>query len=119
MAEDHNGTSLAWFLVGAALGAAGALLLAPQSGSETRESLRRRTLDGRERLSKSGREAYDKGRELYDRGREVAGGCGRAVREGTKSGEREVFSRELGIARRRGGGAEASRLGKPSLVWRG
>ena len=72
MAEDHSGTSLAWFLVGAALGAAGALLLAPQSGSETREVLRRRTLEGRERLSKSGREAYERGRELYGRGKEVA-----------------------------------------------
>ena len=84
MAEDDGGTSLAWFLVGAALGAAGALLLAPQSGSETRESLRRRTLDSRERLSKSGREAYEKGRELYDRGREVAEDAAELFEKGRK-----------------------------------
>ncbi len=84
MAEDHSDTSLAWFLAGAALGAAGALLLAPQSGSETREVLRRRTLEGRERLNKSGREAFEKGRELYDRGKEVAEDAAELFEQGRK-----------------------------------
>ena len=84
MAEDSSGTNLAWFLAGAALGAAGALLLAPQAGSETRESLRRRTLEGRERLTKSGREAYEKGRELYGRGKEVAEDAAELFEKGKK-----------------------------------
>ena len=72
MADNNGGANLAWFLVGAALGATAALLLAPQTGTETREFLRRRTEDGRGRLAESGREAMEKGREYYDRGKEIA-----------------------------------------------
>ena len=72
MANDNGAANLAWFLTGAALGAATALLLAPQTGDETREYLRKRASDGREQLGRSGREALDRGRELYDRGKELA-----------------------------------------------
>jgi gas vesicle protein len=63
---------VAWFLAGAAIGAAVALLYAPQPGRETREAIRRRALDERERLAKSGREAIDRGRDLYERGKGLA-----------------------------------------------
>ena len=46
MADNNGGANLAWFLVGAALGATAALLLAPQTGTETREAIRRRTQEG-------------------------------------------------------------------------
>lgn len=72
MAEDNTGSHLAWFLTGAALGAAAALLLAPQTGDETREFVKRKSLEGRDRLTEKGREALDKGREYYDRGKELA-----------------------------------------------
>ena len=72
MANDNGAANLAWFLTGAALGAATALLLAPRTGDETREYLRKRASDGREQLGRSGREALDRGRELYDRGKELA-----------------------------------------------
>ena len=90
MADHDSDSGLVWFLAGAALGAAGAILLAPQSGRETRERLRLRAEEGRQRLSdagryaaehgrqmaddavRSGREIYGRGRELYERGRELA-----------------------------------------------
>ncbi len=72
MAHDNDGSSLAWFLAGAAIGAAVALLYAPQPGNETREAIRRRALEERERLAKSGREAVDRGRDLYERGKGLA-----------------------------------------------
>jgi gas vesicle protein len=72
MAQENEGSSLAWFLAGAAIGAAVALLYAPQPGHETREALRRRALEERERLAKSGREAMERGRELYERGKGLA-----------------------------------------------
>jgi gas vesicle protein len=72
MAHDNDGSSLAWFLAGAAIGAAVALLYAPQPGRETRDALRRRAQDERERLAKSGREAMERGRELYERGKGLA-----------------------------------------------
>jgi gas vesicle protein len=72
MAHDNDGSSLAWFLAGAAIGAAVALLYAPQPGSETRDALRRRATEERERLAKSGRDAMERGRELYERGKGLA-----------------------------------------------
>jgi gas vesicle protein len=72
MAHENDGSSVAWFLAGAAIGAAVALLYAPQPGRETREAIRRRALDERERLAKSGREAIDRGRDLYERGKGLA-----------------------------------------------
>jgi gas vesicle protein len=72
MAQDNGGSSLAWFLAGAALGAAAALLYAPQPGHETREAIRRRALEERDRLARSGREAVERGRELYERGKGLA-----------------------------------------------
>jgi gas vesicle protein len=71
MAQD-NGSNLAWFLAGAAIGAAAALLYAPQPGHETREAIRRRALEERDRLARSGREAMERGRELYERGKGLA-----------------------------------------------
>jgi gas vesicle protein len=64
--------SLGWFLLGAALGAAVALLYAPQSGKDTRRLIAKKTEQGREALSDSGKEVLDRGRELFDRAREVA-----------------------------------------------
>ena len=45
MSNQDHGASLAFFLAGAALGAVGALLLAPQSGRETREQIERGVFD--------------------------------------------------------------------------
>jgi gas vesicle protein len=72
MSDKDDGARLVWFLAGAALGAAGALLMAPQPGHETREQLRRRAEQGRGYVQDRGREAVDRSRELYQRGREIA-----------------------------------------------
>lgn len=72
MANDNGAANLAWFLTGAALGAATALLIAPQTGDETRDLLRKRASEGRDQLNRTGRDALDRGRELYDRGKELA-----------------------------------------------
>jgi gas vesicle protein len=61
------GTLMLAFVVGAATGAAAALLLAPQSGEETREYLNQRAREGRDRA----REAVDQGRDLYQRQRDT------------------------------------------------
>jgi gas vesicle protein len=72
MASEDSGTGMAWFLVGAAVGAAVALLYAPQSGRETRKLLAKKTEQGREVLADSSKEVIDRGKELFDRGRELA-----------------------------------------------
>jgi gas vesicle protein len=72
MAEHNNGDKLIWFLAGAAVGAAAALLLAPRSGRELRRLIGDKTSEGREYLEETGREVYDRGRELFERGKHLA-----------------------------------------------
>ena len=86
--HDEGGSSLAWFLAGGILGAVGALLLAPRSGEETREVIRRRTEEGRERAYDAGRQAAERGREAYAKSRDAAEsavGRGKEVVEKGKS----------------------------------
>jgi len=72
MSRDNGGNAIAWFVAGAALGAAVALLYAPKSGRDTRKMLNRTTREGREAVEASGKELMEKGRDLYDRGRKIA-----------------------------------------------
>ena len=56
MAEDVGG-KVVWFVAGAAIGAAVALLYAPASGEETRKKIADTTGAGRDALAQSGKEA--------------------------------------------------------------
>ena len=89
MASNEAGTNLAWFLAGAALGAAVAVLVAPQSGSETRQQIKRRALEGRDRVSRTGRDALEKGREIFERGRELADEAGELFDKGVQALRRD------------------------------
>jgi gas vesicle protein len=68
---EENG-KFVWFVAGAAIGATVALLYAPKSGKDTRRLIQRKTREGREAISESGRDWMDKGRELYEKGLRVA-----------------------------------------------
>ncbi|MEK6617941.1 MAG: YtxH domain-containing protein [Nitrospirota bacterium] len=96
---DERGTSLGTvllaFLSGAALGAVAALLLAPQSGEESREQVRgyaRRTEENlRELAGKAGEtldEAVEKGREFVEENKSVLTEAFEAGREAMRR-ERE------------------------------
>lgn len=71
MAQD-NGSKVIWFFAGAAIGAAVALLYAPQSGEETRRLIGDKAREGRDALAESGKDMMERGRELYERGRKMA-----------------------------------------------
>jgi gas vesicle protein len=83
MAENSNngsssGNILVAFAIGAAAGAAIALLFAPASGEETRRQLAQKAREGRDKaasLAREGREFVDRQREkvstVIDRGREA------------------------------------------------
>jgi gas vesicle protein len=73
-----SGTVLLAFLLGAAAGAAVALLYAPHSGEKTRELLGEKTREGRQRaadLAGKAGDAFNQGREqivtAIERGREA------------------------------------------------
>jgi gas vesicle protein len=71
MAED-NSSKAVWFLTGAAIGAAVALLYAPTSGAVTRRRIVRRAEESADVLSEKGQEMVERGRELYQQGRKMA-----------------------------------------------
>lgn len=72
MAREDNGSGLVWFFLGVAVGATIAILYAPQSGKATREYIGRKTEEGKEFITDTARDTYEKGRELFERGREIA-----------------------------------------------
>ncbi|MEO8026510.1 MAG: YtxH domain-containing protein [Bryobacteraceae bacterium] len=72
MASNNNSNSAVWFLTGAALGAAVALLYAPQSGEETRKLIGKKSKESAGALNETGRDMIDKGKEMFERGRQMA-----------------------------------------------
>jgi gas vesicle protein len=81
MEENNN---LGWFLAGAVIGAAGALLLSPKSGADTRKYLSKTTKDGRQAMEESGRELMERGKDLYDRGKKIAEDASELFERGRK-----------------------------------
>lgn len=70
--SHYNGGAMSAFVVGAAIGAAAALILAPLSGRDTRAYLKRRS-------NELGRDAMERGREAW---REQSGRVKSAVAAG-------------------------------------
>ena len=91
--QSDKGTVLIWFVSGAALGAAVALLLAPESGEKTRRKLADQAERGRKTLVESGQEIFDRGRELYERGREIADEAAEMFERGRRIAEKQVDER--------------------------
>jgi gas vesicle protein len=120
MGNDHDsGSSLVWFLAGAAIGAVAALLYAPQPGRETREALRRRASEETERLRRSGREAMERGRELYERGKGLAEDAAHRFEQGKEAAaglyqRGREWASEARHALHREGSAEQPEFTEPS-----
>ncbi len=71
MAERDGGDKVLWFLGGAAVGVALAMLYAPAAGRDTRDKITRKSAARRDAWAESGRELFGRGREMYERGREI------------------------------------------------
>ena len=84
MASECNGTKLVWFLTGAAVGAAIALLYAPQTGRQPRRFIRKKTDEGYEALADAGKDVLDRGRDYYEKGRRLAEETGELLERGKK-----------------------------------
>jgi gas vesicle protein len=90
MAKEDSGSELLWFLTGAVLGAAAALLFAPESGERTRRRLVKQAKRGTEAISESGRDVYERGKNIYDRGREIAEDAAEMFERGRKLAEKRI-----------------------------
>lgn len=72
MFEEREGSNLMFFLVGGFIGAAVALLFAPQSGEETRTFLQDKAQEGKEYVTEKGQQVKDQVRTYVNQGKEVA-----------------------------------------------
>jgi gas vesicle protein len=75
-AETHEcqgqaASNIAWFLTGAFIGAAAAILYAPQSGKETRKYLSDKTQAGREAVGSATQDIAEASKDMFDRGRKL------------------------------------------------
>lgn len=69
--QSQATSNIAWFLTGAFIGAAAAVLYAPQSGKETRKYLTDKTQAGREAVESAGRDIADTSKDMFERGRKL------------------------------------------------
>lgn len=93
---DERGSSAAVllaFLSGAALGAVAALLMAPQSGRESREQLRGYARRAEESLQDLAGQAGERFEEVLDQGKEFVEAKKSVLREAFEAG-REAMKRE-------------------------
>ena len=91
MRDNGTGDRAAFFLLGAAIGAVAALLVAPASGARTRRRLVRKGEEVADSLIDAGKELVDKCEDLYERSVELVedathelSGKYRALHEHTK-----------------------------------
>jgi gas vesicle protein len=70
-AQDHLANNIGWFVAGAVVGMTAAILLAPQSGKKTRQTISDKTQQGKEAVTDTGKEVYDRGKEMIDKGRQL------------------------------------------------
>ena len=93
MERNNQSTMWAWFLGGAALGGAVALLLAPKTGAKTRELIAEEAERGRKSLLQTGQEVFERGRELFERGREIAEEAAQFLEKSRRIAEKTVEDR--------------------------
>jgi gas vesicle protein len=71
MSESNSGSSVAFFLAGAGIGAILALLFAPKSGKETREFISQRASEGREKVAAKGQEYRRQAEGYVDKAKDL------------------------------------------------
>ena len=107
MSDMRAGDRAAFFLLGAAIGAAAALLMAPASGARTRRRLVRRSEEVADYLIDAGKELVERCEDLYERSGELVedathelAGKYRALREHSRllMGEAETILRRATAA---------------------
>lgn len=93
MARDNSTGVIGWLVVGAVLGAAVALLMAPEAGERTRRRLVKSAEQGRKTLLQSSQEIFERGRELFERGREIAEDAAEMFERGRRIAEKTIDER--------------------------
>jgi gas vesicle protein len=69
--EFNLGGNVAWFLTGACIGAAIAILYAPKSGKDTRRYLSDKVQQSKDVVADTSANIVEAGKDMFDRGRQL------------------------------------------------
>jgi gas vesicle protein len=96
MAESNSdlGSFLAGFVIGGLIGAGVALLMAPQSGEETRAIIKDKSIELRDRAAETAEEAQKRAGELQARGKQIYEEQVQRVQSVVDSGKKAVKKSE-------------------------
>ncbi|HEV2698306.1 MAG TPA: YtxH domain-containing protein [Terriglobales bacterium] len=97
MSDRNGGGGVLWFLAGLGIGAAVAILYAPQSGNETREILMAKAEEGRDYVRKRARDAREQAGNLAQRGKEVINTQKEQIRSAMEAG-RQAYREKTSVA---------------------
>jgi len=95
MANCNVATKVSYFVAGLGIGAAVALLFAPQSGEETRKQIAEKAQEGKDYVASKGREIRKQAEELVDQGKELVSKQKARLADALESGKqvaRETFA---------------------------
>ena len=84
MAQEDDSGKLVWFLMGAAVGAACALLYAPKSGQETRNMITQKAQEASDTVTGTSRDLYERGKDVYDKSKQVVDDAAALFERGRK-----------------------------------
>jgi gas vesicle protein len=93
MDKNKNLEMMAWLAGGVALGAAVALLLAPDTGSRTRQKLVEQAEEGGRSLLGSSQDWIAKGRDLFEQGRGIVEDTAQLLESVRRIAEKKVDDR--------------------------
>jgi gas vesicle protein len=91
--KGRNLEMLAWMAGGVALGAVVALLLAPDTGSRTRQKLAEQAGESGRSLLGSSQDLVAKGRKLFEQGREIVEDTAKLLEDVRKIAEKKIDDR--------------------------
>lgn len=96
MANCNVATKVAYFVAGVGIGAAIALLFAPQSGEETRKQIAEKAQEGKDYVASKGREIRRHAEDIVDQGKDLVTKQKARLADVLESGKqaaRETFAR--------------------------
>jgi gas vesicle protein len=96
MANCTVGTKVSFFVAGVGIGAAVALLFAPQSGEETRKQIKEKAQDGSDFVVAKGKEIRKQAEGLVDQGKDIVSKQKARLADVLESGKqtvRDTFAR--------------------------
>jgi gas vesicle protein len=96
MASCNVATKVTFFVAGLGIGAAVALLFAPQSGEETRKQIAEKAQEGKDFVAAKGRDIRKQAEDLVDQGKDLVSKQKARLADVLESGKqaaRETFSR--------------------------